>query len=196
MALCVDLSNRCEISKKATNNPVKGANLECGIDCGTECGTGDECGTECGTACHLINIGPISVIWSLMLPHGKDYLRQKVRCFLCLKEGHIMCNCKNQLYNCAICLGKYISICDGNDRLPQPTEKQPIRGVGVEVKDSSLSAPKSEKVNYDLRDFTQPMRKTSNNVMHVNADPDANCVLFQTAIAGVSKPITLMLGQQ
>ena len=100
-----------------------------------------------------------------------------------------MCNCKNQLYKCAICHGKHnISICDGNDRLPQPTEKQPIRGVGGEAKGSQSSVPKHEKVNSGLRDFTQPVRKTSNNVMHVNTDTNGNCVLLQTAIADVSKP--------
>ena len=68
-----------------------------------------------------------------------------------------MRNCKNQLYKCAICNGKHnISICDGNDRLPQPTEKQPIRGapVGGEAKVSHSSVPKSEEVNSGLRDFT------------------------------------------
>ena len=102
-----------------------------------------------------------------------------------------MRNCKNQLYKCAICNGKHnISICNGNDRLPQPTEKQPIRGVlvGGETKVSHSSVPKSEEVNSGLRDFTQPVRKTSNNVMHVNTDTNGNCVLLQTAIANVSKP--------
>ena len=102
-----------------------------------------------------------------------------------------MRNCKNQLYKCAICNGKLnISICDGNERLPQPTEKQPIRGVlvGGEAKVSHSSVPKSEEVNSGLRDFTQPVRKTSNNVMHVNTDTNGNYVLLQTAIADVSKP--------
>ena len=64
-----------------------------------------------------------------------------------------MRNCKNQLYKCAIYNGKHnISICDGSDRLPQPTEKQPIRGVlvGGETKVSHSSVPKPEEVNSEL----------------------------------------------
>ena len=33
--MCVDLWNRCEINKKATNSPVELANIECGIECRT-----------------------------------------------------------------------------------------------------------------------------------------------------------------
>ena len=89
----------------------------------------------------------------------KRLLRQKACCFLCLKGGHIKHNCKNQLYKCAICHGKHnISICDGNDRLPQPTENQPIRDARGEAKVSHSSVPKPEEVNSDLRDFTQPVR--------------------------------------
>ena len=100
-----------------------------------------------------------------------------------------MCNCKSQLYKCAICHPKHnISICDDNDRLPQPTEKQPIRGVGGEAKLAQPSVPKPEEVNSHLRDFTQPVRKTSNNVMHVNTDTNGDCALLQTAKADVSKP--------
>ena len=99
-----------------------------------------------------------------------------------------MRNCKNQLYKCAICHGKhYISTCDDYDRLPQPTGKQPIRGVGGEAKVSHSSVSKPEEAYSGLRDFTQPARKASNNVMHVNADTYCNYVLLQTAIADVSK---------
>ena len=119
----------------------------------------------------------------------KRLLRQKAHCFLRLKGVHIMSNCKNQLYKGAICHGKHnILICDGNDRLPQPTEKQPIRGVCGEAKVSQSRVPKPEEVNSGLLDFTQPVRKTSNNVMHVNTDTNGNCVLLQAAIADVSKP--------
>ena len=100
-----------------------------------------------------------------------------------------MYNRKNQLYKCVICHGNHnISICDGNERLRQPREKQPIRGVGGEAKVYHLSVSKPEEVNSDLRDFTKPVRKTFNNVMHVNADANGNCVLLQTAMADVSKP--------
>ena len=77
-----------------------------------------------------------------------------------LKGGHIMRNCKIQLYKCAICHGKHnISTCDGNDRLPEPTEKQPIRGAGGEAKVSQSSVPNPEEINSDLRDVTQPLGK-------------------------------------
>ena len=59
-----------------------------------------------------------------------------------------MRNCKNQLDKSAIGHGKHnISIRDGNDRLPQPTEKQPIRDVGGEAKVSQSCDPKPEEVN-------------------------------------------------
>ena len=78
---------------------------------------------------------------------GERLLRQKACCFLCLREGHIMRYCKNQLYKCAICHGKHnISICEGNDRLPQPPKKQPLRGVVGETKVSLSSVPKPEEV--------------------------------------------------
>ena len=50
------------------------------------------------------------------------------------------------------------------------------------------SVPKPKEVNSDLRGFTQPVRKTSNNVMHVNTDTNGKRVLLQTAIADVSNP--------
>ena len=88
----------------------------------------------------------------------KRLLRQKVLCFLCLKGGHIIRNCKNQLYKCVTCHGKHnISIYDDNDRLPQPTRKQSVRDVGGEAKVSHSSVPKSKEVNSDLRDVTQPV---------------------------------------
>ena len=120
----------------------------------------------------------------------KRLLRQKSTLLsLSFFLSFIMGNCKNQLYKCATCHGKHnISICDGNDRLSQLTEKQPIRCVCGEAKAFHSSVPKSEEVNSDLRDVTQPVRKTSNNVMHVNTGTNCNCVLLQTAIADVSKP--------
>ena len=85
-----------------------------------------------------------------------------------------MRNCQNQSYKYAICHGKHIiSICNGNDRLLQSTEKQLIRGVGGEAKVFHSSVPKPEEVN---------------SVMYVNTDTNYNCVLLQTAVADVSKP--------
>ena len=72
----------------------------------------------------------------------KNISRQQARCFLCLKSGHVLRNCRNTNYKCLNCHGRHhISICE---KLQTRIEGQ---GVATGMKTAVVGKRSSSEVS-------------------------------------------------
>ena len=109
----------------------------------------------------------------------KNILRQQARCFLCLKSGHVLRNCRNTSYKCLNCHGRHhISICD---KLQTRIEGQ---GVVTGIKIAVLGKRSSSEVSVTTGWNPTNVEKVITGCKFVGGQ--GNSVLLQTAIAPVS----------
>ena len=111
----------------------------------------------------------------------KNIFRQQARCFLCLKSGHVLRNCRNTSYKCLNCHGRHhISICE---KLQATIEGQ---GVARGMKTTVLGKRSSSDVSVTTGGNPTNVEKVTTGCKFVGVQ--GNSVLLQTAIAPVSSP--------